>query len=144
MLHIATPEFPCRATTPFSQGFRYPYGGRIQRGVTPVADEIASSQRSSSSAICDGVSQVSDGCVSVWFPISCPRSTISRASAGNARTCRPIRKNVALTRYFVSNSSSCGVADGFGPSSNVKAIDPLSPVCQTVRPNSCDDGTVAP
>src|SRR6185437_8683282 len=76
--------------------------------------------------------------------MACPRAAISRASAGNARTCWPIRKKVARASSLSSKSRSAGVAAGFGPSSNVSATVDASPVVHTVRPNSCDRVCTAP
>src|SRR5580692_2838786 len=73
-----------------------------------------------------------------------PRSAISLASAGQARTYLPIRKKVAFALYRSNRSRSFGVTVGFGPSSNVIAIEVSSPTWRIVGPNSCDHGAAAP
>src|SRR5580658_46816 len=73
-----------------------------------------------------------------------PRSAISLASAGQARTYLPIRKKVAFALWRSNRSRSFGVTLGFGPSSNVMAIEDESLTRRIVGPNSCDHGAAAP
>ena len=76
--------------------------------------------------------------------MACPRAAISRTSSGQARANRPITKNVACAEWRSSRSSNAGVMLGFGPSSNVSAIEPLDFVRRNVGPNNCDPGFTAP
>src|ERR1700682_1264503 len=63
-VHITVPWL-CALAADTTQGLRNPNGGRNHFGLIPIALEIASSHRRSSSLISDVVSQKRFGCVSV-------------------------------------------------------------------------------
>ncbi len=97
------------------------YGGRMSRGLTPVAPAISASVRESSRSRRHVGIVSRSAWVWVWLPSSKPWSCRSAATSGLRRTCSPVWKKAAGTSCCRRTAAMRSVHSGSGPSSKVSA-----------------------